>query len=75
LCAKANGVDDGHRWHTAAGVACRRQLAVPDHREVPAAFTVRARGDQFVDRGQRPQPLAAPQDVDGRGGRPNERGQ
>jgi hypothetical protein len=31
-------------------------------------MAVRAGSDQFVDRGQRPQPLTAPQHVDGRGG-------
>jgi hypothetical protein len=67
LCASTNGVDDRHRWHAATGIARRRQLTVPDHREVPAAVAVRARGDQFVDRGQCTQSLAAPQHVDGRG--------
>jgi hypothetical protein len=67
LCANANGVDDRHRWHAAPGVARRRQLTVPDHREMPSAVAVGPGGHQLVDRGQRPQPLAAPQHVDGRG--------
>ena len=60
LCRSANRVDDRHRRNTAAGVARRGQLAVPDHREVPAARAVRTRRDQFADDGQRAQPLAAP---------------
>ena len=61
LCRSANRVDDRHRRNPAPRVARRGELAVPDDREVPAACAVGARGDQFVDRGQRPQPLAPPQ--------------
>ena len=43
------------------GDARRGELAVPDHRQVPAAVAVRTGRDQLGDRGQRAQPLPAPQ--------------
>ena len=56
LCASTNRVDDRHRWHPAAGSARGRQLAVPDHREMPSAGAVGAGGDHFGRR--RPAPAA-----------------
>jgi len=68
LCCSAYRVDHRHRRNAAARDARRRELPAPDHREMPAAVTVRARRDQFGDRRQRAQPLTAPQHIDGRGG-------
>ena len=68
LRGSAYGVDDRHRRHAASRDARGGELSVPDDREVPAAAAVGPRGDQFGDRGQRAQPLTAPQHVDRGGG-------
>jgi len=67
LRANTNGVDDRHRRYAPLCASRRGQLAVPDHREVPATVAVRAGGHQFGDCGQRAQPLATPQHVDRHG--------
>ncbi len=68
LCRSADRVDHRHRRNAATRDACRSKLPAPDDREMPPAVAVRTRCDQFGHRGQRAQPLTAPQHVDRGGG-------
>jgi len=49
LCAGAYRVDNRHRRYAAPRDARRRQLAAPDHGEMPSALAVGTRRDEFGD--------------------------